>query len=47
MVKCQNVFDEAEAEIPDGVEDIQTKKVENKLLGAFKKARKKGGRKKV
>jgi hypothetical protein len=35
------VFDEEEAAIPVGVEDMQLPKIENKLLGA-----KKGGRRK-
>ncbi|KAH3940421.1 hypothetical protein HBI81_019230 [Parastagonospora nodorum] len=47
LAKCQQVFDEEEAEIPDGVEDIQMAKVKDKLLGAAKKGRKKGGRKKA
>jgi hypothetical protein len=30
------VFEEEEAEIPDGVEDIKMPKIDNKLLGAKK-----------
>jgi hypothetical protein len=33
---CQQVFEEDEAEIPDGVENIRMPKIENKLLGAKK-----------
>jgi hypothetical protein len=43
---CQQVFDEEEAEIPDGVEDMQMEKVKDKLLGA-KKGKRRGGRKKA
>jgi hypothetical protein len=33
------VFDEEEAEIPDGVEDMRMDKIPNKLLGARKTKR--------
>jgi hypothetical protein len=33
---CQQVFEEDEAEIPDGVENIKMPKIDNKLLGAKK-----------
>jgi hypothetical protein len=36
----QGVFDEDEAQIPAGVEDMQMEKIANKLLGASKKKRK-------
>jgi hypothetical protein len=35
----QGVFDEDEAQIPAGVEDMQMEKIANKLLGASKKKR--------
>jgi hypothetical protein len=41
------VFDEEEAEIPDGVEDIRMEKIANKLLGAKKVKRRVPGRKKA
>lgn len=37
---CQGVFDEEEAEIPDGVENMKMDKIPNKLLGAKKAKRK-------
>jgi len=43
---CQGVFDEEEAEIPDGVEDMKMDKIPNKLLGA-KKAKRKVARRKA
>jgi hypothetical protein len=36
----QGVFDEDEAQIPAGVEDMHMEKIANKLLGASKKKRK-------
>lgn len=36
----QHVFDEEEANIPQGVEDMKMDKISNKLLGASKKRRK-------
>lgn len=36
----QQVFDEEEASIPEGVEDVKMDKIPNKLLGASKKRRK-------
>jgi hypothetical protein len=36
----QGVFDEEEAAIPVGVEDMHMDKIANKLLGASKKKRK-------
>jgi hypothetical protein len=36
----QGVFDEDEAQIPAGVEDMQMEKIANKMLGASKKKRK-------
>jgi hypothetical protein len=40
------VFDEEEAEIPDGVETMKMDKIPNKLLGA-KKTKRKVARRKV
>ena len=36
----QQVFDEEEGNIPEGVEDVEMPKIANKLLGANKKKRK-------
>jgi hypothetical protein len=36
----QGVFDEEEAAIPAGVENVHMEKIANKLLGASKKKRK-------
>ncbi|KAL5118750.1 hypothetical protein ACEQ8H_003253 [Pleosporales sp. CAS-2024a] len=46
LVVEEQVFDEEEADIPDGVEDMDMEKVKDKLLGA-KKGKRKGGRKKT
>jgi hypothetical protein len=37
---CQQVFEEDEAKIPDGVENMKLPKIDNKLLGAKKGKRK-------
>lgn len=41
----QQVFDEEEAQIPHGVEDMEMPKITNKLLGAANKKRRKVKRK--
>jgi len=43
---CQKVFDEEEAEIPEGVEDMKMERIPNKLLGA-KKGKRRVARRKV
>jgi hypothetical protein len=43
----QGVFDEEEAEIPAGVEDMRMDKIANKLLGAKKIKKRAVGRKKA
>jgi hypothetical protein len=43
----QGVFDEEEAEIPVGVEDVRMDKIANKLLGAKKIKKRAVGRKKA
>jgi hypothetical protein len=42
----QRVFDEEEAQIPDGVENVRMEKITNKLLGA-KKLKRRVARKKA
>jgi hypothetical protein len=37
LARITRVFDEEEADIPAGVEDVEMPKVENKLLGAARK----------
>lgn len=41
----QQVFDEEEAQIPEGVEDVEMPKIANKLLGAANKKKRKVKRK--
>lgn len=44
---CRGVFEEDEAEIPDGAESKYLEPIPNKLLGARKTKKKGGARKKA